>query len=225
MDYAPYYDVLRTTTLFAGISQPDIAALLTQFSPALYRCRRGEWLLMAGDETDRLGIVLSGSVSAVKSTPEGETTAITHMEAGGIFGDILSAGAEKSPVSVQAGPDTSVLFLSRAKLLFPGSAHPAHWQLLQNWVGTISAKYFALDKRLDLLTCKSLRTRICRWLLAQSEIAGADTFTVPMTRAELAVYLNCDRSALSRELGRMQREGLLETWHGSFKLSDKARLR
>ena len=46
-----------------------------------------------------------------------------------------------------------------------------------------------------------------------------------LTRAGLAEYLNCDRSALSRELSRMQQEGLIETYRGSFKILDVARLR
>ena len=85
--------------------------------------------------------------------------------------------------------------------------HPAHLQLLHNWLQTISDKYFALDRRLELLCCKSLRGRICLWLLEQREEAGADTFDTALTRAELASYLNCDRSALCRELSRMQEEG------------------
>ena len=55
--------------------------------------------------------------------------------------------------------------------------------------------------------------------------AGSDTFTTPLTRAGLAEYLNCDRSALSRELSRMQHDGLIETWRSSFKLLDKDRLK
>ena len=74
--------------------------------------------------------------------------------------------------------------------------HETHLQLLQNLVLTISNKYFALDRRIELLICKSLRTRISLWLLEQAEAAGSDTFAVPLTRAGLAEYLNCDRSAL-----------------------------
>ena len=48
------------------------------------------------------------------------------------------------------------------------------------------------------------------WLLEQRERCGADTFSTAMTRTELAAFLNCDRSALSRELSRMQEEGLIE---------------
>ena len=100
----------------------------------------------------------------------------------------------------------------------------AHWKLLQNWLETISGKYFSLDCRLELLCCKSLRGRICLWLLEQRDQTGSDTFTITMTRAELAAYLNCDRSALSRELSRMQEDGLIELFRSTFKLLDPERL-
>ena len=54
--------------------------------------------------------------------------------------------------------------------------------------------------------------------------AGQDTFTIPFTRTELAEYLNCERSALSRELSRMQAEGLIETYRSSFKILNVNRL-
>ena len=78
---------------------------------------------------------------------------------------------------------------------------------------------------MELMCCKSLRGRICMWLLEQRERCGADTFTTSMNRTELAAFLNCDRSALSRELSRMQEEGLIELFRGSFKLPDPERLR
>jgi len=77
----------------------------------------------------------------------------------------------------------------------------------------------------ELLICKSLRARISLWLLDEAHRVGSDTFTTPLTRAGLAEYLNCDRSALSRELSRMQHDGLIETWRSSFKLLDKDRLK
>ena len=77
---------------------------------------------------------------------------------------------------------------------------------------------------MELLICKSLRARISLWLLDEAHRAGSDTFTTPLTRAGLAEYLNCDRSALSRELGRMQEDGLIELFRSTFKLPDPERL-
>lgn len=72
--------------------------------------------------------------------------------------------------------------------------------MLQNLVRTISDKYFLLSRRVDLLLLKSLRAKVCAYLLSEAEAHHSLTFTVPYSRIQLADYLNCDRSALSREL-------------------------
>lgn len=224
MDLHPYYDTLRATTLLHGMPDDMLDSLLTRLAPRLQQYPRGAFLLLAGYENRDLGIVLEGRITASKTTPEGDTVTVTHLAPGGLFGDVLSAAEAKSPVSLQADSECLVLFLPYERIIRPAAADAAHLLLLQNLVAAISAKYLGLDHRLELLICKSLRVRIARWLLDQSQAAGQDTFTVPLTRAALAAYLNCDRSALSRELGRMQREGLLETWRGTFRLPDKEKL-
>ena len=60
---------------------------------------------------------------------------------------------------------------------------------------TISDKYFLLSRRVDLLVLKSLRAKVCAYLLNESERAGSLTFSIPFSRVQLADYLNCDRSA------------------------------
>ena len=142
-----------------------------------------------------------------------------------IFADVLAGGRSRSPVNVSAAEACLALYLPCEALLRPCAAlHSAHLKLLQNWLETISDKYFALDRRLELICCRSLRGRICMWLLEQRDQTGSDTFTITMTRAELAAYLNCDRSALSRELSRMQEDGLIELFRSTFKLPDPERL-
>ena len=226
MDYAPYYPVLRQTSLFQGMSDRDLETLTTCFAPHARRYERGELLLMAGYETHEVGIVLEGEIVAAKPMPDGSAVVMAHMGPGGVFADVLAGGRSKSPVNVSAASSCLVLYLPCEALLRPcGALHPAHLQLLHNWLRTISDKYFALDRRVELLICKSLRARISLWLLDEAHRAGSDTFTTPLTRAGLAEYLNCDRSALSRELSRMQHDGLIETWRSSFKLLDKDRLK
>ena len=72
---------------------------------------------------------------------------------------------------------------------------------------------------------KSLRAKVCAYLLSEAERAGNMTFSIPFSRIQLADYLNCDRSALSRELSQMQRDGLLDTYKSSFKLLEPDTLR
>ena len=137
---------------------------------------------------------------------------------------MLGGSSLTSPVTVTARTSCEVLLIPYDRLLRPdGSA--AGPLVLQNLVRTISDKYFLLARRVDLLLLHSLRAKVSAYLLAEAERAGQLTFRIPFTRAQLADYLNCDRSALSRELSRMQREGLLDTYRSSFKLLQPDALR
>ena len=91
--------------------------------------------------------------------------------------------------------------------------------------GLVSDKYFSLSRRIDLLVMKSLRAKVAAYLLSEAARAHSLTFSIPFSRIQLADYLNCDRSALSRELSLMQRDGLLDTYRSSFKLLEPEALR
>ncbi len=137
---------------------------------------------------------------------------------------MLGGSSLASPITVVAECPCEVLLLPYDRLLQPGS-DPARQQVLQNLVRTISDKYFLLSRRVDLLILKSLRAKVCAYLLSEAEYHHSMTFTIPYSRIQLADYLNCDRSALSRELSLMQRDGLLETYRSSFKIMDAEALR
>lgn len=222
----PYYPVLQATTLFHGLTDEELDQVLACFAPSLRRFAKGELVLLSGFESREVGLVLEGQVEALKNTPDGASVSITRMGPGGVFGDVLSGSSVKSPVTVAARSDCVILFVPYQKILHPcAKMHASHGRLMQNLVTTISDKYFALNRRVDLLILKSLRAKLCAYLLEEAARAGADTFTIPLSRAGLAEYLNCERSALSRELSRMQAEGLLETYRSSFKLRDLPALR
>ncbi len=136
---------------------------------------------------------------------------ITQVEPGGVFGDVLGGSSLASPVTVLAATACEVLLVPYEQLLLSDGS-PAHQRVLQNLVRTISDKYFLLSRRVDLLVLKSLRAKVCAYLLSESEQPGSLTFSIPFSRIQLADYLNCDRSALSRELSLMQRDGLLDTY-------------
>ncbi len=213
------YPILKSAPLFAGIDAQHLAALLPSLSPTVQGFAGGEVILRAGAQSSRIGILLEGQLTALRFSPDGTAMPIPAMAAGSIFGDVLGGASIASPVTIQAACDCTVLWLPYAALLQPQSAPcPAHGVLLQNLLRSISDKYFDLTLRLDFLVLKSLRAKLSAYLLHQASAAGSNTFAIPFTRATLANYLNCERSALCRELGRMQQEGLIETYQKSFKL-------
>ena len=219
-----YLPLLQSTSLFAGIGAEELRTLLGELGASLRSYGRGEALVQAGEPNRRVGIVLSGSIEAFRPAPGGARVPITRMGPGGVFGDVLAGSSLSSPVTVVASAACDVLLFPYEKLLLSDGS-PARQQVLQNLVRTISDKYFLLSRRVDLLVLKSLRAKVCAYLLSEAEQQGSMTFTIPFSRIQLADYLNCDRSALSRELSLMQRDGLLDTYRSSFKLLEPEALR
>ena len=212
-----YLPLLQTTTLFAGLSAAQLSTLLSRLGAGGRSYVKGEALVLAGEPSRRVGIVLSGELEAYRPGPQGARIPITHMEPGGVFGDVLSGSSLASPVTVVASVPCEVLLIPYERLLLSDGS-PAHQQTLRNLVRTISDKYFSLSHRIDLLVMKSLRAKVAAYLLSEAAHAHSLTFSIPFSRIQLADYLNCDRSALSRELSTMQREGLIDTYRSSFKL-------
>ena len=212
-----YLPLLQTTTLFTGLSAAELSTLLSRLGASVRSYGKGEALVLAGDPNRRVGIVLSGELEAYRPGPQGARIPITHMEPGGVFGDVLSGSSLASPVTVVASVPCEVLLIPYERLLLSDGS-PAHQQTLRNLVRTISDKYFSLSRRIDLLVMKSLRAKVAAYLLSEAARAHSLTFSIPFSRIQLSDYLNCDRSALSRELSTMQKEGLIDTYRSSFKL-------
>ena len=219
-----YLPLLRSTSLFTGIPTDQLQALLAQLGAVVRSYGKGEALVLAGEPNRRVGVVLTGTLEAYRPAPGGARIPITHMEPGGVFGDVLGGSSLASPVTVLAAAPCEVLLIPYERLLLSDGS-PAHQRALQNLVRTISDKYFSLSRRIDLLVLKSLRAKVCAYLLSEAERAGSLTFSIPFSRIQLADYLNCDRSALSRELSQMQRDGLLDTYKSSFKLLEPETLK
>ena len=195
-----YLSLLCSTSLFNGLTAEELQTLLSQLGAVVRSYGKGEALVLAGEPSRRVGIVLNGELEAYRPGPQGTRIPITHMEPGGVFGDVLGGSSRTSPVTVVASAPCEVLLIPYEQLLLS------------------DGKYFSLSRRIDLLVLKSLRAKVCAYLLSEAERAGSLTFSIPFSRIQLADYLNCDRSALSRELSQMQRDGLLDTYKSSFKL-------
>ena len=56
------------------------------------------------------------------------------------------------------------------------------------------------------------------YLLSQAKLHNSSSFTIPYDRQELADYLSVERSAMSTEIGKLRKEGILECKKNYFRL-------
>ena len=90
------------------------------------------------------------------------------------------------------------------------NACPFHHQLIENMLHLMADKNAQLLTKLEVVSKKKLRKKLLTYFSFQSEQAGSQTFTIPLTRTQLADYLCADRTAVARELAHMKDEGLIE---------------
>jgi CRP-like cAMP-binding protein len=82
-----------------------------------------------------------------------------------------------------------------------------------------------LDDIAQTVACNRLHTieqRCCRWLVARSDSTG--TQTIPLTHADLALWLGVRRPGLTTALGRLQRAGLIAQHRGGVTILNRLRL-
>ena len=138
--------------------------------------------------------------------------------------DLRMVPGEKLLVDVFAAEVTEVLFLNVGKMLSqcPNSCGH-HTQLIRNLLAISAQKNLQLSRRIFNTSSKSIRGRLLSYLSDQAVKNESERFDIPFNRQQLADYLGVDRSALSAELGKMQREGLLEFRKNHFHLYEEVR--
>ncbi len=179
---------------------------------------KGAMIYRAGDVVTDVGLVLDGAVNIVMNSYWGISSIFGHMEKGEVFAEAYAAIPGKELVcDVIACEDSLVLFLpmAGALALCPKSC-PAHRRLLQNLIQISAAKNLRLSDRMMHIAPRTIRERLLSYLSAQMMANGSSHFRIPFTRQQLSEYLEVDRSALSHELSKMQRDGLLKTHKNEF---------
>lgn len=206
--------------LFYGISERDIGGVLKCLYAARANYERGEIIFHAGDTTSRLGLVVSGGVLIESDDIWGNRSILSRVDSGQIFGETYACiPGEPLLVSAVAAERTQVLFLNMSRILKPCSqACGRHVQLLANLLAISARKNLALSRRILHTTPKTIRGRLLSYFSELALQSGNRDVVVPFDRQQLADYLGVDRSALSSELSKMQRDGLLTYHRNSFSL-------
>lgn len=214
--------LLAASELFAGIAAEELEEMLRCMNPEIKRFGKNECLALAGQVFTGIGLVLSGNVTVSKENVAGNRVILTVLEAGGMFGEMAAfSGVRVWPATVTAQGETIVIFLPPEKIVgnCPRQCR-SHRQLISNMMKIISNKALILNKKLEYLSIKSVREKIGTYLLEQYRERGRTTFMLSIKRNELADFLNITRPSLSREMGRMRDEGVIDFHRASIQIKD-----
>ena len=209
---------LQKTMLFRGLTDSEIAVALQVLEAHEKRYEKGETLLTAGSVTERMGLVLEGSATIESNDTWGNRTIISHVGCGQVFAETYAL-LENEPmlVDVTVSEDCRILFLHSGRIQsLQNSQNPWALKYITNLLTISMHKNLILSGRSFHTAPKTIRGRVMAYLNSVSLQKHRREFDIPFDRQQLADYLNLERSALSKELGKMQKDGLVSCLKNHF---------
>ena len=216
-------EFLKNSMIFRGMSDDDVADSLRFLEANEQNFRKGATILHAGDITDRLGLVLQGSVTIESDDVWGNRTILSNADIGEIFAETYALlDGEPMLVNVVANEDCRILFLRIGSLKrLQNNMEQWTMRLVTNLLIITTHKNLVLSSRSFHTAPKTVRGRVMAYLNSVSMQKHAREFNIPFDRQQLADYLNLDRTALSKELGKMKKDGLIDYYRNAFKIMER----
>ncbi|MFV0465632.1 MAG: Crp/Fnr family transcriptional regulator [Lachnospiraceae bacterium] len=215
-----FYTILEKMELFSGIDRADFDSLLSCLGNGTSEYEKGSMVLYGDGRIDQLGIILKGQLQIIQDDFFGNRSIMTQLGPGNLFGESFAfSGLKMNGIYVEAATDCKILFMSTSRFITPcGAACGFHSRLIFNMLTMTSGKNVLLTEKISLLSKRSTRDKVLSYLSISSRKAGSNEVTIPFNRQEFADYLCVERSALSAELSRLKKEGLIDFHKNQFQI-------
>lgn len=177
-------------------------------------------VMAEGSAAHDVGILLSGAAQVIRHDYDGNRTVLSELRPPARFAEAFACAEVCSlPVSVIATEPSEVMLVDCRHILNTcqnGCAH--HHRLIYNLMKDLAETSLTLHRRAQIVSCRTTRDKLLTYLSFVSREHGSTSFDIPFDRQALADYLEVDRSGLSAEIGKLRREGVLDSHKRHFEL-------
>jgi CRP-like cAMP-binding protein len=204
------FAVLHSVPIFSSLSEPEFAFLTDRVVPRKFGA--GELIFGEGEPCSGLYVIGSGNVRIFKSSAGGREQVLSIDGPGGSIAELPVFDGGNYPASAQAITACTLLFFSKQDFHSLCIQHPEVPLKVLRVVGGRLRRLVGIIEELSFTT---VRHRLISVLarLAKSEgtrVGNAVTFTLPVNNNELAAQIGTVRELVSRNLSRLQAEGLIQ---------------
>ena len=211
--------VVENSLLFSGIKRNEIQILLVCLKSQKVSYSKGEMIFRMGEKISRTALLLKGKAHVEWYDYWGKRHIVNAILPGDILGETYAATQGIPNVNIAADEDSVLLFLDLSSLLHMcSSACPFHARLIDNLFAVLAKRNITLREKLTYITQPTLRDKILTYLSSESIRQPSAYFDIPFDRQQLADFLSSDRSALSKELSKLKKEGLIDFEKNHFHL-------
>jgi len=213
-------ELLRQVPYFRSMSFPDIKRLATNLPE--HRYRAGEVIFRKGDVSGGLGVVLSGSVRTVISSPEGREQVLKVFGPGRTFGDIPVFDNDPQPADAVAVSESTVVFVPSDQLIELLKRQP---EAAIDVVRLFASRLRAYKQIVEDLSLRTVVARIARLLVdrargAQTLVEESANSSPDYTQDELAALVGSVREVVQRALKTLEHAGFIQMARGRISVID-----
>ena len=212
--------IIYHSPLFAGLNAEDTNKALAWYGAFRRHYTKGEILHTLLSPMEHFGLVLSGQVQVETDDMDGYRLIMGSVGPGGIFGDSLCFLGEVASIYIIAMTDCDVLWMDVKNLRAPGQKDAFETDMANRFTAMVCHRALSMNDRIQILSKNTLRNKLITLFSQQVQRSG-DSFTLPFDRESMASYLGVNRSALSRELSAMEKEGIITFHKNSFTVHHK----
>ena len=201
---------LAKVQIFSGLTESELAFLAQRAVPR--RFSSGETVFSEGEPCAGLYVVESGHVRIFKSSAGGREQVLSIDGPGSSVAELPVFDGGNYPASVTAVDDTTLLFVSKQDFQALCLAHP---QVALKVLRVVGARLRRLVGIIEELSFTTVRHRLASFLLHLAQTEGKRTadgveVTLPVSNQELASQIGTVRELVSRNLSRLQAEGMVK---------------
>lgn len=217
--------VLKKTPLFANLTDAELEALAARTSRRHFR--QGERLFEEGDACSGLFLVARGKVRIFTMSPAGREQVLAVEGPGSSFAELPVFDGGNYPAGASAVEETEVLFVSRKDFQNFCREHP---DVALKVIAVVGSRLRRLVGIIEELSFTTVRQRLISLILRLAESAGTPhrqgiRVELPKSHQDLAAELGTVRELVSRNLSRLQAEGLLDVDARTIFVKDLAGLK
>jgi CRP/FNR family cyclic AMP-dependent transcriptional regulator len=201
---------LAKVPIFSGLTESELVFLAERAVPRRYAA--GESVFDEGELCSGLYVVESGHVRIFKSSSKGREQVLSIDGPGSSIAELPVFDGGNYPASVTAIDDATLLFVSKQDFQALCLAHP---QVALKVLRVVGARLRRLVGIIEELSFTTVRHRLASFLLRLAQKEGKRSevgveITLPASNQELASHIGTVRELVSRNLSRLQVEGMLQ---------------
>lgn len=208
-------ELIKKNTIFNDFSLDQLLETFSSISYFEKDYKKNDIIIKQNDILNYFGIVTKGQIATYNFDYFGNRNILTVFDKGNSFGEAIVCMKINFPHEIIAMIDCSILWIEYESL----KKSKYYEKILNNLLILISSKNLILNKKLNVLSKRTTREKILSYLLEQKKfLKSNENIEINLNRNEMADYLAIDRSNLSRELGKLKKEGLIDFNKNKFKL-------